>query len=162
MVSLPSGWITKTPAKVRTPDGKEVIGTQIVATVDAVSDGKNNTIPVPKGFYYVGGTIESGVVISDDKRDQNKYASQTKAPGGAVPAGAIYNADGTVKEENQITEEEKDKVIYGNQFVWIPCTEANYQKQDFGLTDTKQWDISTNRAEIVQIQKYGGFYCRQV
>ncbi len=159
MVAIPSGWLTKIPAKVRTPDGKEVIGTQIVATVDAVSDGKNNTIPVPKGFYYVAGTKASGVVISDDKRDQNKYTSEEKAPKGVVPAGAIYNADGTVKEENALTEEEKATVIYGNQFVWIPCTEENYEKvEGFPTNITGNWDRATNTSELVQIEKYGGFY----
>ena len=32
--------------------------------------------PIPKGFYYVGGTKEGGVVISDNKADENKYQGQ--------------------------------------------------------------------------------------
>lgn len=45
-------------------------------------------IPTPKEFYYVGGTKTSGVVISDDSRNQNKYVAQED-----VPAGALYNME---------------------------------------------------------------------
>jgi len=38
-------------------------------SIDSVtSDG----VPIPKGFYYVGGTIGTGVVISDNSTDENK------------------------------------------------------------------------------------------
>ena len=166
-VAYPEGWLSVTPSYVREADGKEIKTSEVVATVDAISDGTGNTIPVPKGFYYVGGTIESGVVISDNPHDKNKYASAEKAPNGVVPAGAIYNADGTVKQiydengnrKEGITEEEANTAIVGKQFVWIPCSEENYTKiESFPTNVTGNWDRSTNRAEIVQIQKYGGFY----
>lgn len=54
---------------------------------------------IPKGFYYVGGTVESGIVISDNKEDENK--------------GTDYD---TAKD------------LIGNQFVWVPvnnCTVKN-------------------------------------
>ena len=51
--------------RVKTPDewGK---------TVQAILDGEGNTIPIPAGFYYVGGTKNTGVVISDKEEDYKK------------------------------------------------------------------------------------------
>ncbi len=40
-----------------------------LAKVTPTADGKGNTIPVPKGFYYAGGDIDTGFVISDEKGD---------------------------------------------------------------------------------------------
>lgn len=42
---------------IKTTDGTEVTTLETVATVYAISDGQGNTVPVPKGFYYVGGTM---------------------------------------------------------------------------------------------------------
>ena len=57
--------------------------------------GSGNTtedgVPIPDGFYYVGGTKEEGVVISDDPADENKGTSHEVA-----------------------------QTLVGNQFVWIP------------------------------------------
>lgn len=52
---------------------------------------KNEYINVPEGFYYVGGTIDTGIVISDNKEDEKK--------------GTDYDTTLNLK---------------GNQFVWIP------------------------------------------
>lgn len=52
---------------------------------------KKEHINIPDGFYYVGGTINSGIVISDNKEDYNK--------------GTDY--DISLK-------------LRGNQYVWIP------------------------------------------
>ena len=59
------------------------------------SDGGSTTedgVPIPAGFYYVGGTKEEGVVISDNPADENKGTNHSVA-------------------ENELE---------GNQFVWIP------------------------------------------
>ena len=48
-------------------------------------------VPIPDGFYYVGGTKEEGVVISDNPADENKGTSHEVA-----------------------------QTLVGNQFVWIP------------------------------------------
>lgn len=50
------------------------------------------TPPIPSGYCYVGGTIESGFVISDNVADENKYASS----------------------------EDVGNDLAGNQFVWVP------------------------------------------
>ncbi len=129
IVRIPNSWETTLPAYVSDKDGKEVIASKKVASVYAVSAGSGNTIPVPLGFYYVGGTINSGIVISDSKDDQNKYAGK----------------------------EDVSKELKGNQFVWIPCAIDEYHKMDFGKENAK-WDVETNLAELPQIRKYSGFY----
>lgn len=150
-VQMPNEWYTETPTTVSTPDGTQVIASKKVASVEAIADGTGKTVPVPKGFYYVGGTVETGVVISDNIKDKNKYAGEEKAPNGNVPAGVTYNADGTVDSNKS--------ELQGNQFIWIPCTIEDYTKVDFEMQNyIGQWDTSTNTAEKVQIEKYKGFY----
>lgn len=159
-VKVPDSWNSQNVKYIKTTDGTEVTTLETVATVYAVSDGQNNTVPVPNGFYYVGGNKKSGVVISDDERDKNKFAGKAD-----VPAGAIYNSDGTVKTEN-LSSEEQAQTLFGNQFVWIPCTVEEYKKCNVwnGTTQTGTtlqkggWESKTNTAEKVQIKKYGGFY----
>ena len=104
-----------------------------VATVYPVSVGNGETVPVPKGFYYVGGSINTGVIISDNEAD--KY-------------------DGKIDK----TTHEYATKLKGNQFVWIPCTIDEYTKIDFGMSNASSWDRETNSAEKEQIEKYGGFY----
>ena len=55
----------------------------------------SSKIKIPNGFYYVGGDIETGVVISDNKNDEFKG-----------------------------TEHEKINKLKGNQFVWVPVDNA--------------------------------------
>lgn len=136
---------TETGTEVKTEEGWNT------QTVYAVSVGNGEIVPIPKGFYYVGGTLESGVVISDNSKDKNKYSGVEN-----VPDGAVYNTDGTVKT-NEFTIEEEKKSIIGNQFVWIPCKEKEYAKYNFGI-GYGDWDFHTPEVEKIQIQKYGGFY----
>ncbi len=145
IVKLPNNWLTTIPDEVSTENGSIVIPSKKIANVYAVSDGAGNTVPVPYGFYYVGGTVNSGVVISDEAIDKNKFKGQED-----VPAGASYNSDGTVNKENS--------ELKGNQFVWIPCETKDYAKINFGLQSATGWDTSTNTAEKVDVQKYSGFY----
>ena len=52
-------------------------------------------IKIPEGFYYVGGEIDTGIVISDDKQDEFKG-----------------------------TEYKNLSKLNGNQFVWVPVEKA--------------------------------------
>ena len=115
--------------KVDVPDGWNK------DTVDAVLDDKKNIIPVPKNFYYVGGNLDNGVIISDD------------------PADAY---DGTTDK----TTWEYTTSLVGNQFVWIPCTEEEYHKTDWGSQYVYiGYDKSgPSQAEIDKVKKYNGFY----
>ena len=72
-------------------------------------------VPIPDGFYYVGGTKDSGLVISDNANDKDKYKGQE-----------------TVGTD-----------LDGNQFVWIPVENiADYKRTAYssnvatGITDT--------------------------
>ncbi len=146
IVKMPNGWSITTPNEVSTKDGIITIPAKKIANVYAISDGAGNTVPVPYDFYYVGGSVESGVVISDNPEDKNKYKGLEN-----VPDGVSYNSDGTVNKENS--------ELKGNQFVWIPCAGIEeYKKTNFGLQNSTEWDILTNSAEKVQIGKYNGFY----
>ena len=131
-VKLPSDWGTQTVSYIKTTDGTEVTTLETVATVYAVSDGQNNTVPVPYNFYYVGGTKATGIVISDNEAD--KY-----------------------EKGKDKTSHDYATQLKGNQFVWIPCTIDEYKKIDWGKESAK-WDKETNVAENSQIEKYGGFY----
>ena len=51
----------------------------------------DDSVPIPAGFYYVGGTKNDGVVISDNPADANQGAEHDKVAG-----------------------------MQGNQFVWVP------------------------------------------
>ena len=132
-VALKDGWGEETATVVKTSDGTEVTGLTKVSTVYAVSVGNGETVPVPKGFFYVGGSINTGVIISDNEAD--KYDGKT----------------------DKTTHEYATK-LKGNQFVWIPCTINEYTKIDFGMQNMASWDRETNTAEETQISKYGGFY----
>ena len=149
-VKTPSTWFKTTPSYIKASDGSVVKIKAKTASVIAISDGESNTIPVPDGFYYVGGTKSSGVVISDNKDDQNKYKGQAD-----VPAGVAYNSDGTVNA-NASTDVNGKATLKGNQFVWIPVDET-YAKKDWGYSNDK-WDSLTPSSEYKFVTKYGGFY----
>ena len=110
------GGTGKTTATYEVPELKKVSDVKRTANVYAVSDGQNNTIPIPKDFYYVGGNINTGIVISDNKDDEKRYASSQNGDVG--------------------------KDLKGNQFVWIPCLTKNYHKIGWEIDDARV-DITT-------------------
>ena len=66
-----------------------------------------DTVPIPAGFYYVGGSKATGLVISDDREDAETFNESTK--NNPVPA------DGLI----------------GNQFVWVPVEKPDlFQRYD--------------------------------
>ena len=56
---------------------------------------KINGVPIPNGYYYVGGTKNTGLVISDESSDENKYKTA---------------------EDGKVLKDDLD----GNQWVWVP------------------------------------------
>ena len=132
-VAVKDSWKTQTARHIKTNNGSEVTEVEKVSTVYAISVGNGETVPVPYDFYYVGGSIDTGVIISDNEAD--KYDGKT----------------------DKTTHEYATK-LKGNQFVWIPCTINEYTKIDFGMQYMASWDRETNTAEEEQIEKYGGFY----
>ena len=117
---------------VKTDNGEEIKEETKVAAVYAVSDGQGNAVPVPYGFWYVGGNFSNGVIISDNESD--KYDGQTD------------------KTEYSYTTKLK-----GNQFVWIPCKTSEYKREAWKSENT-ELDKTTSKVELLQIEKYGGFY----
>ena len=115
--------------------------------VDVIDNGKGKSVPLPKGFYYVGGNIDTGIVISDKAEDENK--------------GTSYEQAGNLK---------------GNQFVWIPvASEADLKRTAFNTSTGKPTTgLSVDYTEPyangypkeaeeyntmkTQVLKYGGFY----
>ena len=131
-VRVPDKWITIIPAQVSVANGAEIEPSREIATVYAVSVGNGDLVPVPIGFYYVGGNLETGVIISDNEAD--KYDGKT---------------DKTTWEYNTN--------LKGNQFVWIPCEIGEYTKRDWGKQNAN-WETTIEMGEKLQVNKYGGFY----
>ena len=73
-------------------------------------------VTIPKGFYYVGGTKNDGIVISDAKADENKYSKENHSDQANIPA------DGLV----------------GNQFVWVPVENSDEFKRYDGYAMGKK------------------------
>ena len=68
------------------------IDTKVGDTTGGGSVTKIDGVPIPAGFVYVGGTKDSGLVISDNEDDKEKYKGQTTA------VNNIYDMGGNVQE----------------------------------------------------------------
>ena len=74
-----SNKIGSLPAKVKV-DGYEVrINANGSLTTQIIKEYTEDGVPIPEGFYYVGGTKEEGVVISDKPEDEGKGTSHEVA-----------------------------------------------------------------------------------
>ena len=82
-------------AEAQTNDEKQL--EEIGDWIDEMETGikKVDGVPIPDGYYYVGGTTAKGLVISDEKADAGKYKTVT---------------DGNIPQTKLI----------GNQWVWVP------------------------------------------
>jgi hypothetical protein len=67
----------------------------------------SENVPIPAGYYYVGGTKDTGVVISDNANDKDK--------------GDDHSVSATLQ---------------GNQFVWVPVLQNQKIKIDVTAEDT--------------------------
>ena len=119
-------------------------GTEGEVIGEKVSDGAGGIVPIPSGFYYVGGTAKSGTVISDNLADKDKYKGQE-----------LVGTD-----------------LSGNQFVFIPVNgidlkyeqdhkydgkyEYAYTTELSGYTSQSEW--SDDSGEQASVKNYGGFF----
>ena len=143
-VKLPEKWGTQAVSYIDTTDGTEVTTLETVSTVYAISVGNGETIPVPKGFVYVGGNLATGVIISDNINDKYKYNPKTQKDND-------LDIDKTTHDYR--------KNLQGNQFVWIPCSLDKYNFVTTYATNTgANYGYERIPGEIAQIEKYGGFY----
>ena len=119
-------------------------GTEGEVIGEKVSDGAGGVVPIPSGFYYVGGTAKSETVISDNLADKDKYKGQ----------------------------EVVGTNLSGNQFVFIPLNgiDLKYEqdhkydgKYEYAYTTelsgyTSQSDWSDDSGESTSVKNYGGFF----
>ena len=119
-------------------------GTEGEVIGEKVSDGAGGVVPIPSGFYYVGGIAKSGTVISDNLADKDKYKGQE-----------LVGTD-----------------LSGNQFVFIPVNgiDLKYEqdhkydgKYEYAYTTelsgyTSQSDWSDDSGESTSVKNYGGFF----
>ena len=140
----------ETAKEIKSEDGETVVAKY-------VSDGEGKIFVLPEGFYYVGGIVDNGIVISDNVLDKNKYKGKSNV----------------------------GKDLAGNQYVWIPVdgTNLSYRKHEYvttketdsSFTDTSStpdtgngnWrtyyyrmytDWTDSGANAESVAKYGGFY----
>ncbi len=64
-----SGGGSDTPTKPVAGTTVTKPGTWTSSQVTPIADGNGGTVPLPNGFYYVGGDINTGLVISDKQND---------------------------------------------------------------------------------------------
>ncbi len=93
----------------------------------------HNGVPIPKGFYYVGGEAETGLVISDHPDDEKA----------AVKAG--QTGDITVG-------------LVGNQFVWIPVKveETDTETDIKAFKRTTTYDGTITSPDSYYTEPYSG------
>ena len=90
--------------KIITPSGYEILYSELYTETEVGNDNikeyTEDGVPIPKGFFYVGGTKDTGVIISDNPADANKGTSHEVA----------------------------QNVLQGNQFVWVPVEEEYFER----------------------------------
>ena len=88
-------------------------------------------VPIPDGFVYVGGTKNSGLVISDNADDKEKYEGKT-----------------TVGTD-----------LKGNQFVWIPVENiADYKRTAYSTNVATGTTDSTTNSEQIKYNSTMNYY----
>ena len=96
------------------------------------SESTVDGVPIPAGFVYVGGTKDSGLVISDNANDKDKYKGQT-----------------TVGID-----------LAGNQFVWIPVENITDYKRTWytGYDSFSSYSETLPDDEKTSVEANKGFY----
>ena len=119
-------------------------GTEGEVIGEKVSDGAGGVVPIPSGFYYVGGIAKSGTVISDNLADKDKYKGQevvgTNLSGNQfvfIPVNGV-----SLKYEQDHTYDGKHEYVY--------TTELS------GYTSQSEW--SDDSGEPASVKNYGGFF----
>ena len=118
-------------AEARTNDEKQLnevsdwIKETVGDTTGGNSGGSGSTVdgvPIPAGYYYVGGTKAKGLVISDEKADAGKYKTVT---------------DGNIPQTELI----------GNQWVWVPVETPSslYTTVDAGVKLSGSTGVKTTK-----------------
>ena len=122
-------------------------GTWTSSQVTPIADGNGGTVPLPNGFYYVGGDISTGLVISD-KQGDTMNASGTSMGNQFVWIPVASEAD--IERTNFDTNGKPttDAPAAGRNVT--DCTEPYANGYS-----TEASEYNTMRAQVL---KYGGFY----
>lgn len=159
--------------RVKENDGTKIYYTdytegdkQAVQIIDIVQiDG----VKIPDGFYYVGGTKESGVVISDNANDRNKYKNQevvgTDLQGNQyvwIPVDGILGESGTTIDDVV----NNGKILLGrydfsSDGTPSECTTSTYKEEtQEEHIDSQRTNAIANDIEgfIESVRKNGGYY----
>ena len=122
-------------AEAQTNDEKQLEETS--DWIDEMETGikKVDGVPIPDGYYYVGGTKAKGLVISDEKADAGKYKTVT---------------DGNIPQTELI----------GNQWVWVPVETPSslYTTVDAGVALAGSTGVKTTKytnSEIISGETRG-------
>lgn len=128
--------------------------TSTAETVKMVADSKGNQIPVPMEFYYVGGTKDTGVVISDiegDDLENSKGGNQfvwipVEHISNYIRSGEYYECDETIPEdERKSIEKYKGYYIGRYETGDKESTEAKVLRQE-GAQTTNTVTVKKNQA----------------
>ena len=129
-------------------------------------------VVIPNEFYYVGGTKYTGIVISDNIHDQDKYENQetvgTDLEGNQyvwIPVDGILGKDGeiedVVNQEGQI-----DKVLLGRYNYIGDGVPSEMLFSKYAEETQEEHNMSGSKNTIAQnindfknsVKKYGGYY----
>ena len=117
-------------------------GTWTSINVTPIADGNGGTVPLPSGFYYVGGDISTGLVISDKPND-------TMTASGTTMGNQFVWIP--VSEEADLERTEFDTTT------GQPTTglSTRYTEPYASGYSTEASEYNTMRTQVL---KYGGFY----
>ena len=115
--------------------------------VTPIADGNGGTVPLPDGFYYVGGDISTGLVISD-KQGDTMSASGTGMGNQFVwiPVSGEADLTRTNFDEN------------GKPTTKAPTTGSDVAECTEPYADGYATEASEYNTMKTQVLKYGGFY----
>ena len=136
-----SGGGNDTPTKPTAGTTVAKPGTWTSSQVTPIADGNGGTIPLPNGFYYVGGDISTGLVISD------KQGDTMSASGTSMGNQFVWIP---VSSEADLTRTEFD--TNGQPTTGLI---TNYTEPYASGYSTEASEYSTMRTQVL---KYGGFY----
>ena len=122
-------------------------GTWTSSQVTPISDGNGGTVPLPSGFYYVGGDISTGLVISD-KQGDTMNASGTSMGNQFVWIPISSEADLTRTNFDTNGQPTTDAPARGDNVT--NCSEPYASGYS-----TEASEYNTMRTQVL---KYGGFY----
>ena len=122
-------------------------GTWTSSQVTPIADGNGGTVPLPNGFYYIGGDISTGLVISD-KQGDTMSASGTSMGNQFVWIPVSSEADLTRTNFDANGQPTTDAPASGSNVT--DCSEPSASGYS-----TEAEEYNTMKTQVL---KYGGFY----